>query len=243
MEDTVKVSDNPALQAVADIASTRPDLTADEWLVVEKASTYYKALLKPEVLQELEIEYAKKYDAFVDQARKDAQVAIQENFDKWKKSQEPLNTEELKKLISQDYEEFKVPLTDSDGNTRFFTIRELPKAVEMRLVKLAQRTLEPLFADKSLADFKWRATDSIPEKVNSLLGLIPNSLDVMAEICTICLDPYEKDSTITGKWVSENISTARIQAIVLLQFEVNKYRDFFYSAFRLFQHLSNRKAM
>lgn len=240
--EEVKVTDNPALQAIVDIAASRPELTADQWEIVEKASPYYKALLKPEVLQELELDYAKKYEAFVDKANSDAKVAIAAKFEEWKKTQDPIDSTELKKLISQEYEEFSLPVPTESG-TRNFVIREMPKAVETRLVKLAQRSLLPMLENKFLLDFKWSAINTVPEKLNSLLGLIPNSLDVMAEICAVCLDPYEKDKDINAAWVSDHLSTARIQAVVLLQFEMNKYRDFFLSAFRLFQNLSNRKAM
>ena len=240
--DATKISENPVLQDLADIALSRPTLSQKQWEIVENASPYYKALLKPEVRQELEAEYATKYDEFVLGANQATKDAVAAKFEEWKKSQEPLNTEELKKLISQEYEEIQVKIPSEDG-VKLFTIREVPKSVEKRLVALAKNTLVPLLEEKALANFKWSFDSSMSEKINTLLGLVPNSLDVLASICAICLDPFEKDKDINPQWVSEHLSTARIQAIVLLQFEVNKYRDFFLHAFRLFQNLSNKSTI
>lgn len=244
MADTIEqpATNNPVLQDIVDIKIARPELTAEQWEIVEKASPYYKALLKPEVRQDMELEYSSKYDAFVAEARANTQAAVQAKFEEWKKAQEPLNTEELKKLISQEYEDIDVPVKVRD-EVKHFTIRELPKSVEKRFVAVAQKALLPLLQEKALAEFKWDFSDSMASKITSILNLIPNGLDVLADLCAVCLDPFEKNKEINGTWVSDNISSSKIQAIVLLQFEVNKYRDFFLSAFRLFQNLSNRSMM
>ena len=241
--EATKVTDNPVLQDVADIALSRPDFTPEQWELVEKAAPYYKALLKPEVRQALELEYAAKYDQFVDTARQETQVAVNAKFEEWKKASQPIATDDLKKLISQEYEEISVPIKLEAGGIKHCVIRELPKAVEKRFINVLKKALVPLLEEKALANFKWDLSDSMASKINTIIDMIPNGLDVMAEICAVCLDPFEKDKDINGAWVSSNMSTARIQAVVLLQFEANKYRDFFLSGFRLFQNLSNRSTI
>lgn len=241
-DEATIVTENLVLQDIADIKISRPDLTQDEWEIVEKAATYYKALTKPEVRQELELEYAAKYDEFVSSANQQTKDLVAAKFEEWKKAQEPLNADELKKLVSQEYEEVPVRINSADG-VRTFTIREVPKSVEKRFVNLARKTIVPLLEEKALAKFKWNFDSSMGEKINSILSLIPNGLDVMADLCAICLDPFEKEKDINGAWVSANISSTRIEAIILLQFEVNKYRDFFFHGLKLFQTLSNKQTM
>ena len=242
MSDTEVVTENPVLQDIADIKISRPDLSVKEWEIVEKAADYYKALIKPEVRQELELKYASMYDEFVSTANQQTKDLVAAKFEEWKKSQEPLNAEELKKLVSQEYIEIPVRIPSEDG-VKTFILRELPKSVEKRFVNLARKTIVPLLEEKSLAKFKWDFDSSMSDKINSLLGLVPNGLDVMADLCAICLDPFEKDKTIDGAWVSQNLSSARIEAVILLQFEVNKYRDFFFHGLKLFRSLSNKPTM
>lgn len=242
IESVEQISNNPVLQDIAEIKISRPELTPDEWVIVEKAAEYYKALLKPEVRQELEVTYAAQYDKFTSEANIKVREQVSIKFDEWKKAQEPLDAGELKKLLSQEYEEITFPIL-TDNGARSFTIRELPKSIEKRFITLAQKTVVPLMEEKALANFRWTMDSTMADKINEILRLIPNGLDLLADIAAICLDPFEKDKTINGKWVSNNIGSARIEAIVLLQFEVNKYRDFFLHGFRLFQNLSNKRTI
>jgi hypothetical protein len=239
-EEAQQITDNPVLQDIADIKLSRPDLTAEQWEAVEKAAPYYKALLRPEVRQEMEVDYAGKYDEFVSKARVETQQAVAAKFEEWKKTQEPLNTDELKKLLSQEYIDIKFDIPTEEGGTKHFVIRELPKSVEKRFIAVVKRTLLPLLEERALAGFKWGFDSTMADKINAILDLVPNSMDMAAEIAAVCLDPLEKDKTITADWVSSHLSMSKIQAVVLLQFEANKYRDFFLHGLRLFQSLSSR---
>lgn len=225
------------LDDIKDIATKRPDLSADEWLIVEKAAAYYKALLKPEVRQELEVEYSQRYADYEVASQAQMKTMVAEKFDEWKASQAPLDSSDLKKLLSQEYESFELRVLDTEKKTtRSFRIRELPKAVEVRFVDLARKMIVPYMEHKSWAEFTAKFDESFASKIVAILELVPNSLDLLCEICAIALDPF-KEENIDAAWVGANLSLRKIQAIIILQIEANKYRDFFLYGFRWFQSL------
>jgi hypothetical protein len=225
------------IEEIKEIVIQRPDLTPEEWLIVEKAAPYYKALLKPEVRQELEVEFAKKLAAIQAQMTEDTKQMVQERFDEWRKSQEPLGTADLKKLLSQEYATYEMTVFDMEQKKqRVFTIRELPKSVEARFIDILRRAIVPLLEEKQWKEFVTRFDSSFAEKIQAILDMVPNSLDLLCELVAICLDPFKTDG-IDGKWVADNLSLKRIQAVIFVQVDANKYRDFFLQGFRWYQTL------
>lgn len=225
------------MEEVKDIAATRPDLTAEEWLIVEKAAPYYKALLKPEVRQELEVEFTKKLAEIQAESQAQTKELVREKFEEWRKSQEPLGANDLKKLLSQEYETYELKVLDPETKqSRVFTIRELPKSIEARFIDILRRAILPLLEQHQWQEFISKWDSSLAEKVQAILDMVPNSLDLMCEIAAISLDPF-KTEKIDAKWVADNLSLKRIQAVIFVQVDVNKYRDFFSTGFRWFQTL------
>src|ERR1700744_2445758 len=90
------------LRDIVEIAEERPNLSQDEWDIVTKALPYIKAQLKPEVRQDLEVEYAKKMAAELENLKIENKRIIDEQFAAMKKAQEPLGEDEVKKLLSQE---------------------------------------------------------------------------------------------------------------------------------------------
>lgn len=230
---------NPALQDIEAIIDTKPELTIEEWQIVEKASDWVKTMLRPEVRTELEAEYAQKQREFQETLRTETQALIANNMDEWRKSQEPLGPDDLAKLLNQEYVEFPLKLKIKGEETkRTFTICELPQEAEIKFVKIIQKNIIPLVQQVNAAE--WTLDGSILEQIQGIMQNLPTALDFAAELTAICLDPWGEDTSIDKVWVTKNISVYRIGAIVAAQFEANKYRDFFSGGFRAFQSLKKK---
>lgn len=238
-KEEVKV--NAPLQDIVEMVQERPDLTQEEWEIVKKAEGWYKAQLKIDVRAELEVEYAKKYEAGLDELKRINKQTIDEQFAAIKKAQEPMGKEDLDKLLSQEYLEFPCVLKVSkEGETqkvvKHFTICELPSAVEEKFYKLLKKALVPILQERENIAFRLDKA-SLVEKIQIVLEASEAALDIGGELVAVILDPWEEDKTINKSWVRKNLSTQRQAAIILAQFEANKYRDFFSQGFRGFLNL------
>lgn len=231
---------NPALHDIKEIAENRPELTPEEWAVVDKASPWLNAVLRPEVRKELEVEYSKREKEFNETLRAETQELVKTNMEEWRKNQEPLSQADISTLLNQEYVEFqlKLKLRSGEIKERSFIICELPQESESKFIKVIQEHFVPLIQQLSAAE--WTLDGTILEKITSILSNIPRALLFASEIAAISLDPWGEDSTIDPQWVRKNISTARIAGIVLAQVEANKYRDFFSNGSRLFRSLKTR---
>lgn len=226
------------LQDIAAIAESRPDLTADQWEVVDKASEWLKATMRPTVRLELEEEYLKKYDEFRTELREASQVQIKKLMEEWKASQEPLSQKDLQKLLNQEYQTFDVPLVVRSGvkrNTvkRQFTLVELPQEFENRFVSILKDRIIPILEKLNSAQFSFDANWTV--SLQKAIDTFPDVLQTVSELVAICLNPWGDEEDITAEWVRRNISSIRQVRIVRGQVEVNKYRDFFSKDFQLFR--------
>lgn len=225
---------NDALQDIAAVEVAKPDLTPEEWDVVAKAKDYIKAIVRPEVRSELEAVYVKDKEEFIETLRKSNEQLISERLEEWKKSQTPLEKDEISKLLSKEYIEFPVEIRqrNSDGTftLRKFQIVELPMESEDKFVKIFQSTLVK-FLEKINAN-DWKLDGSIAERLQGILDNFPEVMRVAVELAAVSLNPWgESDVDVT--WVRRNMSSFRIAALIVLQMEANKYRDFFSYGFRL----------
>lgn len=228
------------LQDVVDMVNERPNLTQEEWEIVNKAVPYLKAQIRPEVRTELEVEYAKKMSDELDNLKTINKKHIDEQFEALKKSQEPMGEDELAKLLSQKYIEFPVPLRVPNGDgsriVKEFIICEQPSLVEEKFFKLLKKALIPVLQERESISFKLDS-GSLIEKIQTVLDASEAALELGSSLVALCLDPWEEDKNINSQWVRKNLSTQRQAGIILAQFECNKYRDFFSQGFRSFLKL------
>jgi hypothetical protein len=142
----------------------------------------------------------------------------------------PPDPADIEKLLSQDYGEMTVHVNGRKGGSKTFVLRELPQACEKRLFNIIQARILPHL--KELAAIEWVASATQAEKLQKVLDLIPDGLDMLAECCAICFDPFKDDGIDVG-WVQANMSSSRILAVVEAQLEISKVRDFGAAVYRL----------
>lgn len=228
------------LQDVVDMVTARPELTQEEWEIANKALPWLRAQVKIELRKEFEVEYAKKLAAELDAVKELNKQYVDEQFAAIRKAQEPLGEDEIKKLLSQEYLEFKFKAYPKSGSSdtepREFVIRELPSEVEERFFKLLKKILVPVLQERENIVFRLEQGSTI-EKIQTVLNASEKALELGSDIVAVCLDPWQKDPDINGKWVRTNLSTQRQAAVILAQYEANKYRDFFSQGFRSFLKL------
>ncbi len=146
---TKKVS-NKALEDIQQLHEERPELPPEEWAVVEKASPWLKSVLRPEVRAELEAEYAERYAKDLKDLQDTNAAEIKRMMNEWKEAQKPLDKNDLQLLLSQEYLTFEVPIVPIRKSKkekigkREFTLVELPKEAEGRLISVFQRRFIPV---------------------------------------------------------------------------------------------------
>lgn len=159
--------------------------------------------------------------------------AVQKFEEEERKARQPLSQAELQQLVSKEYVTFKVEVTDEDEQKHTFTLRELPQSIEKELYSIIKDKLIELSKEGSNIDFK--DGRDILEKITNLADMFEPVQDVLAQLCSICLNPKKKLTHVTPEWVKNNLSNYRIVHILLAQTEVNRMRDFFSTLFQGFQ--------
>lgn len=225
---------NPALEDIQKIAD-RPDLSPEEWDIVGKAHDWVVATARPAIRKELEAEYDEKYKQLEEDTKKATQEAVRESMEVWRKEQTPLSPEDFKTLLSQEYITFDIQVGKAN---KTFTIEELPARVEAKIVKSAEINLVPLMEKIAAAD--WSIDGNMAEDIKGILGVVPSTIEVAAEIVAIILNPRGDDKDVTKEWVLDNLSVSRMSYIIQAQSEANRYRDFFSNASRTFRLSKNR---
>ena len=156
---------------------------------------------------------------------------MEDEIKKLRESVKPPNPQEVEKLLSQDYGEMTVEIAGRKSkDKKTFTLRELPQSSEKQMFDIIQKRVLPHL--KELAAVEWAAAATQGEKLQKVLTIIPDGLDMLAECCAICIDPF-KEEGITVDWVQANMGSARILNIVEAQLEVSKIRDFGSAVYRL----------
>jgi len=234
--------DDAPLQDIKEIITTRPDLSPEEKVVADKLMPHLKALAKPEVRAELEGEFLQRETVKLQAITTESRAAVQKAIEEWKKEQEPLTDKEISELLNQEYNTFTVVLHLRNKTKHEFTLVELPQEIENKFVGLLQKKLIPLMKTLSAAEFKLDMDGSATDKLESILQATPDTLTICAQLVAMCLDPFgENNPKIDQQWVTRNMSTYRILAVVLAQVEVNRYRDFFLNGFRLSKSLKQTR--
>lgn len=193
--------------------------------------------IKEGVRKELEPEYSAKLAKDIADYRAQLTVenerAINQALDEFKKSMAPPTTEEIQKLLDQEYATFKIKLFYNDAEKEF-VIKELPQKFEKQFYRSLKEKLIPLAS--SLGSLMFQLTEAAQDndgvkKITALLESFEPTFDLLAEACAISLDPGTRLG-IDAAWVQDNLSSWRIWNIVLAQVNVNRLRDFFYQLFQ-----------
>ena len=158
------------------------------------------------------------------------QRMMKDEVEKLRASIKPPDPKEIETLLSQDYGQMTVEVAGRKGMKKTFTLRELPQSCEKRMFDIIQKRVLPHL--KELAAVEWVASATQAEKLQKALSIIPDGLDMLAECCAICLDPFGDDG-ITVEWVQANMGSSRILAVVEAQLEISKIRDFGSAVYRL----------
>lgn len=237
--------DDGPLKDIADILTLKPELTDEEQTVADKLRPQLKAVVRTEVRAELEVEYAKKAKLFQDELTVASREAVQTAIKGWREEQEPLSNDDIKTLLSQDYINFEVKFKTRKGKIADFNLVELPQAVEERFLKILKKRFIPMIKNLAASEMKLDLNGDTMDKLQSIVEALPDTLNVLAEVVAVCLDPFEEYTATHGEinelWVKENLSTNRILAVIIGQMEVQRYRDFFLNGFRLSKSLKQTR--
>jgi hypothetical protein len=169
--------------------------------------------------------YAKKLESTVSELKAANSKMIDTELDKMRAANKPPDPKEIEKLLTQEYQEFKVTVYERKGkNQREFVIREMPQATELKFLKIIQQRMVPHL--KELSSVEWTSGTSMAEKLQRIIDIVPEALDMLAECCAISLDPYG-DEGITKEWVQANLSSFRVMSIIESQIVAGRFRDFF----------------
>jgi hypothetical protein len=171
-----------------------------------------------------EAAHAKRLQATVEELKAQNAKAIETQLKAIRDANKPPTPEELEKLLSQEYATFQIEVVQRKGQKRQFTIRELPQATEIKFMRVIQTTLVPRL--KELASVEWTNTSSVAEKMQRIIDIIPEAMDMLAECCAIALDPFNEEG-INKEWVQLNLSSFRIMSVIEAQVTAGKFRDFF----------------
>jgi hypothetical protein len=216
----------PTEEEIAAVLSPEDDelkqLFADEGH--RKIALKMYPLLADRFNQAAEAKAAKKTEKFIAELTEENKKLMTAEVAKLRKANEPLTPEELGKLLSQEYLEFTLKLRERKGKQRECVIRELPIAVELKLLKVLKKTMASI--TKEVASFDWTAGLSNLEKVEKLIDMMPDAVEALAECCAVCLDP-DKEEAIDQKWVLANLDINRMYLVLEAQATVSRWRDFF----------------
>jgi hypothetical protein len=209
------------------------DFTAEEKAVASKVIPIVAAKAFEAARVRAEANKAKEISEYVDNLSIQNTEMIQRELEKIKEANKPPSIEDLNTLLSQEYLEMTVRLSvrgENGRQERVFTIRELPQAVETKLLKSVFDLLVPELRKISALEFTPGTT--VEQKLGQIVGMLPGAMHLMADLCAMCLDPYG-DEKVDGEWVRSNMSSARIRDVLEAQVAVGRIRDFFSQASRI----------
>jgi hypothetical protein len=108
----------------------------------EREEINIRAELQKEYDSRLEVEVNKISQQMIVENKKVVEAAIE----RFRKEMAPPSEEDIQKLLSQEYVEFKIEVPVK-GEIKHFTLRELPIAVEKKMFKRVKTILVPFASD------------------------------------------------------------------------------------------------
>lgn len=215
-----------ALPTAAEVEEAlAPDVELpEEWTPEEKAiagKVLPFVARKANVLAEAK--KGKELETTLADIRRENEASIKKAIDDMRKANEPLSSEEVGKLLNQEYLEFTIKLKAS-GVEREFVIRELTVKKEKKVLDAIKKVL--VVRLKEIASIEWKTESSNIQKIMQLVEMIPDTLDVLADCCAVCLNPEGEDAAVDKEWVLENMNTFRMTAVLQAQAQASRWRDF-----------------
>lgn len=230
MEDEQSATDPKVMEEIREVAEAPEEASEENLLTLlqtpEQRDLASKLLMRfvQKANAAAEERKVKAFDAEILALRTSNEKMMKEQVDKIRKAMMPPSTEEIQTLLNQEYIEFTVKLVAA-GEAREFVIRELPLAVEAKVLKVINKTLVQRIQEFSRID--WSMTGSELEKITKIIDAVPGAMETLADCVALCLDPFGQDKTMTGEWVTHNVGLNRLAAILHAQITVSRYRDFF----------------
>lgn len=194
--------------------------------VVEEQQVDTETRIRTKLQEEYSTRLEKEIQRISAEMTKENKKIVEEAIARFRKEMTPPSEQDIQKLLTQEYVEFKVDVKVKGGEAKHFVLVELPIAVEKKIYKKVKDILVPFAADLSSLSLQLLEGDAA-KKIVQLMNTFEPMLDLMIAICTICLNPFEEDDEVTEEWVRKNLSATRIVKIVSAQMEANKMRDFF----------------
>jgi len=152
---------------------------------------------------------------------------LEETIEKIRKEMAPPSTEDVQKLLEQEYVEFEIDIkVHGKKESRKFVIRELPNKIEKKIYKRIKDIMVPFSSELAALSMNMLEGD-VAKKIVQIMDTFEPMLDTVVGVCTICLNPFGEEEDVTEDWVRENLSSTRIIKIVTAQMQCNKMRDFF----------------
>ena len=175
---------------------------------------------------EVEVQMIKK--RLEDQNRETIEKAVEE----FKKQQAPPTPDEVQKILDAEYLTFPLKIRWS-GKVEIeeIELRELPAAVERKIVRLIKEKARPVIEKIAPALLEVMQGTGI-DKLTAVFELIDPASDIVLEIVTLILSETT-GRKITKETVEKSLSFNRQVGIITAQMECNRLRDFFSRAVRI----------
>lgn len=202
-------------------------LAGDDLALTDEQRTTLAQVL-PQIVAKVRVEAeakkAKELQKLVTALQEENTKALESKVEEIRKVLTPPTPEELTTMLNQEYAEFAIKLRDKSG-IREFVIRELPLAVEQKVLRVIQQTLRTRLTE--IGQLDWQAgSSSMVDRLEKLLQVAPGLLDTVCECCAVCLDPFNEQPDIDKEWVQKNVGSQRLLGIIRAQLEAGRYRDF-----------------
>jgi len=202
---------------------------AEENVVIMDAPEKTTESLEIEIRKKLQEEYDSRLESEIKKIsarmQEENTKIVQEALERYRKEMTPPTSEDIQKLLEQEYLEFKVDVRVG-GTSKNFVIRELPQKVEKRMFKKIKDVLVPFSSE--LESVKMNLLDGDPaKKIVQLMNTFEPIFELMVSVAAITLNPFGEEEGINEEWISEHLSSTRIMHVVNAQMEANRMRDFF----------------
>jgi hypothetical protein len=160
----------------------------------------------------------------IDLIKVEAQKQLQAEIEKFRKANQPLTAEELEKLSNQEYIEYKFHYKRG-GTDRVFVIGELSARLERKLIQTLKKSLGASL--KEVQAFDWSLGNSVLERIERLIDMVPGVIETTADCVSICLNPFGEEKDMDADWVLDHMTVQEMFVVLRLQTEANRWRDFF----------------
>lgn len=194
--------------------------------VAEEQQVDIEARLRTTLQEEYNTRLETEIHKISEEMQKENKKIVEEAVERFRREMAPPSEQDIQKLLNQEYVEFKVEVKTKKGQTKNFTLRELPIDVEKKIYKKVKEILVPFASDLSSLSMNLLEGDAA-KKIVQLMNTFEPLLEVAVSICAIALNPFGEDEEVDEEWVRTNLTATRIVKIISAQMEVNKMRDFF----------------